>query len=268
MPALSVVSDTLFIPLLGRIYASSYHPYILYDEAALAVYDKLEQRIRDMPGQTEYASLASAVRSANMDRCIHAFLSAHPDAVIVNLGCGLETLYQRGDNGRAVWYELDLPEVLELRSQYFPETDRDRYLPYSMFDYKWMDAVEKAGKTHMMAIASGLFLYFSEEQVIDCIRHLSSLPNAEIVFDTLSPAGMKVARRMIDRMGKQEAPVYFCVDSAGAFAAKISAGIHIMEEKPFYNLVNYRSEMAFDTRLRMAFSDLFNMVKIIHLQLY
>ena len=267
MPALSAVSDTLYVPLLGRVYASKYHPDILYDEAAQSIYDKLDDRIREMPGQTEYSSLASAVRSKNMDHDVEAFLSRHPAGVIVNLGCGLETVFHRNDNGMATWYELDLPKVLELRSQYLPETERDRYLPYSMFDYEWMDAVREAKHAPVMIVASGLFIYFLEEQVVDLLRHLTGFPNAEIVFDTLSPAGLKIARRFIRRMGKQEAKVYFYVDNAAAFASKLPAGTEIVEERKLYSLVDYRYNMAFDTRLRMAVSDAFNMVKIIHLKL-
>ncbi len=267
MSELSAVSDTLYVPLLGRIYASKYHPDILYDEAPLQIYDKLDSRIREMPGQTEYSSLASAVRSKNMDHDVQGFLSRFPAGVIVNLGCGLETIFHRNDNGIAIWYELDLPEVLELRNGYFPETERDRYLPYSMFDYEWMDAVREAAQTPVMVIASGLFLYFLEEQVVDLLRHLAGFPNAEIVFDTLSPAGLKVARRYIKRMGKQEARVYFYVDNAGAFAAKLPDDTEVIEERKLYSLVDYRYNMAFDTRLRMAVSDAFNMVKIIHLRL-
>ncbi|HPF87493.1 MAG TPA: class I SAM-dependent methyltransferase [Candidatus Limiplasma sp.] len=266
MPALTTVSDTLYIPLLGRIYTTKHYPDILRDDAALAIYDTLEPRIKAMPGQTEYASLASAVRSMNMDRILCSFLSRHPDGAIVNLGCGLETLYQRNDNGEALWFELDLPEVLALRSQYFPESKRDRYLPYSMFDPQWMDIVKKAQRQPVLFIASGLFLYFPEDQIIGFIRLLAEFSQAEVVFDTLSPAGLRVARRMIDKMGKQEAPTYFCVKKADAFAAKISDAIQVTEEIRLYSLVQTDREMSFDTRFRIAFSDMFNMVKLIRMK--
>lgn len=265
MPALTAVSDTLYVPLLGRIFATKQYPHILRDEAALAIYDSLEPRIKAMPGQSEYALLASAVRSMNIDRIVRAFLSRHPAGTVVNVGCGLETLCQRCDNGTALWFALDLPEVLALRGRYFPETERDRYLPYSMFDYQWMDVVRNAGHTPVLFVASGLFIYFPETQVIDFLRRLADFPYAELVFDTLSPIGLRVARRMIDRMGKREAPVYFCVKDAGAFSQKISANLRVAEEIKFYDAVS-TAGMAFDTRLRMAFSDAFNMVKLIHMK--
>ena len=266
MSALSAVSDTLYIPLLGRVYASRCHPEVLYDEAALTVYDSLTQSIKDMPGQTEYTSLASAVRSLNMDYYIQAFLAVHPDAVIVNIGCGLETLYQRNDNGTAIWYELDLPEVLALRRRYFPPAERDRYLACSMFDYDWIHTVQQAEAHSTLIIASGLFLYFPEEQVLDLIHHLAAFPGAMLVFDTVSPAGLKIARRMIVKMGKRDAQVFFCVHTAKALTNKLFPGVRIIGDRNFYSLLHSRSKLAYNTRFRMIVSDLFRMVKIICLK--
>ena len=268
MAVLSAVSDTLYVPLLGRIYTSQYHASILHDPAALAIYDKLDAKIKAMPGQTEYASLASAVRSKNMDRYVQEFLLKHPEGIIINLGCGLETMHQRCDNGKAIWYELDLPEVLETRSQYIPQTHRDRYLPYSMFDYQWMDIVTEAVENPVLIIAAGLLIYFTEDEVLKLIQQLSSFPKAELLFDTVSAAGLKIARRMVSKMGKQEASMFFSVDDAYAFAAKLSPVVTVADQRPFYGAVDYSAGLAFSTRLRMVVSDTFNMVKTIHLHLY
>ncbi len=121
MSELQTVSETLYVPLLGRMYASEHYPEILYDTAALSLSDRLPERIITMSGQNEYTYLASAVRSKNIDYDLTIFLNENPDGVIVNVGCGLETLYQRNDNGHALWFELDLPEVLELRGAIFPK---------------------------------------------------------------------------------------------------------------------------------------------------
>ena len=112
MSKLGVVEDTLFVPMLGRIYASEYCPQILYDPKALELKKKLPSSLPEQDGQSQYTLLASAARSANMDRFIRAFLERRPDGVIVQLGCGLETAYFRCDNGRSRWYAVDLPHVM------------------------------------------------------------------------------------------------------------------------------------------------------------
>ena len=104
MQKLGVLEDTLFIPMLGRIYASEHCPQILYDKKALELKKKLPSGLIEQNMQNQYTLLASASRSANMDRIIRSFLERRPDGVIVQLGCGLETTYHRCDNGKAHWY--------------------------------------------------------------------------------------------------------------------------------------------------------------------
>ena len=267
MAKLTAVSETLYVPLLGRIYASLHHPEILYDKKSLSIADQLPAVIKNMSGQNEYTLLASAVRSRNMDYYLKAFLSENPDGVIVNIGCGLETSFYRNDNGNSLWFELDLPEVLTLREKYFPEERRDRYLWFSMFDYEWIEAVKKAAQKPVMIIASGLFYYFKEEQVIDFIRHLNGFNCVQLVFDAVSAAGIKGTKHYMKKMNRQDAAMFFSVDNATKFASKVGPEIDVLEERKFYSIINFQSNMSNATKLKMLLSDLFGMVKIVHLKI-
>jgi O-methyltransferase involved in polyketide biosynthesis len=51
-----------------------------------------------------------------VDRALKAYLTDEPQATVVNLGCGFDTTFQRVDNGTMRWIDLDLPDVIELRS--------------------------------------------------------------------------------------------------------------------------------------------------------
>lgn len=76
MSHLGVVEDTLFVPMLGRIYASEHCPQIIYDKKALELKEKLPSDLQENGSQSQYTLLASAVRSANMDRFIRSFFKA------------------------------------------------------------------------------------------------------------------------------------------------------------------------------------------------
>ena len=130
MPDFSTVEDTLFVPMLGRIYSSENFPHILKDEKALELKARLPENLKGKDTQTQYTLMASAVRSTNMDRYIQDFMRRCPDGVVVQLGCGLETTYFRNDNGRTVWFEVDLPEVIAYRKELLGESecrDKDRF---------------------------------------------------------------------------------------------------------------------------------------------
>ena len=141
MQKLGVVEDTLFVPMLGRIYASEHCPQILYDKKALELKNKLPSDLIEQNKQNQYTLLASASRSANMDRIIRDFLERRPNGAIVQLGCGLETTYYRCDNGRARWYAVDLPHVIEYRRGLLPEPERECYISGNAFAKDWIKKV-------------------------------------------------------------------------------------------------------------------------------
>lgn len=62
---------------------------------------------------------------------VKAFLKEHSHASVINLGAGFETEFYRVDNGRIHWYDLDLFEIIEIRKQLIPETDRAKRIAKS-----------------------------------------------------------------------------------------------------------------------------------------
>ena len=65
-----------------------------------------------------------ALRSRKYDDYARAFLAQHHAGVIVNIGCGLDMRFFRIDNGEMQFYDLDLPNVIELKRQLCPVNDR------------------------------------------------------------------------------------------------------------------------------------------------
>ena len=92
MQILGVVEDTLFVPMLGRIYASEYCPQVLYDKKALELKNKLPSDLIEQKKQNQYTLLASASGSASCDR-IPARASSRTGAGILYFrGCLCEGL--------------------------------------------------------------------------------------------------------------------------------------------------------------------------------
>ena len=79
------------------------------------------------------SQLAVVIRVQEFDRIVKAFLETYPNAVVINLGCGLCTRFIRKDNGSVRWYEIDFPEVIEFRHKFFEENDRYRFIAKSIF---------------------------------------------------------------------------------------------------------------------------------------
>ena len=265
MPDFSTVEDTLFVPMLGRIYASEQFPNILNDQKALELKPQLPKDLKGQDTQTQYTLMASAVRSTNMDRYIKSFMTREPNGVIVQLGCGLETTFYRDDDQKTVWYEVDLPDVIEYRTKLLGPSDRDRYIAADAFGEEWIQKVRADYPTEpVLVTASGLFYYFDEKTVLKLFRSLKNYGNIEIVFDTVNSTGMKQMSKYMKQVGHEEASMYFYVDKAQDVADKI--GGSVLNEEPYYAHTEKKG-LKFMTSTSMRVSDKCMMVKMVHLKL-
>jgi O-methyltransferase involved in polyketide biosynthesis len=68
------------------------------------------------------------------------FLSRHPQGTVVEIGAGLNTRFERLDNGAVHWFDLYLPDAVELRRRFLADSDRRKTLACSILDPDWVAA--------------------------------------------------------------------------------------------------------------------------------
>lgn len=267
MSELGVVEDTLYVPMLGRIFASENFPKILFDEKALSLKEKLPEGAVYAGNQTQYTYLASATRSANMDRYIKDFLERNPSGVIVQLGVGLETTYWRNDNGVTPWYGVDLPNVIEYRKTLLGEVEREMLISGDAFKEDWIRRVRSEhSDAPILVTASGLFYYFDEEKVLELLRMLQR-HCVEIVFDAANKFGINMMKRKyMKQVGHADAKMFFYVDSPEDLVKKIGGEIKIFPTDKYYSHVS-RKGLNIVSRVSMNVTDRFDTVMMIHLGL-
>jgi O-methyltransferase involved in polyketide biosynthesis len=133
----------------------------------------------------DYTLFTNVARTMQFDERIKAYITRHPQASIVNLGAGLDTDFYRIDNNRIHWYDLDLPEVIEVKKQLLPETDRMTYIAKSFLDPSWYKEINS--ENGVFIIAGGLLRYFDETQVRQFfLSSVNFFPCCEIVFEAES----------------------------------------------------------------------------------
>ena len=265
MNGFSEIEDTTFVPMLGRIYASKNFPKILNDQKALELEEKLPKNIKGKETQTQYTLLAGAIRSANMDRYIQDFLKRKENGVIVELGCGLETTFYRNNNNKTKWYEVDLENVIKLRKNLLGENKLYELISSSAFSEEWIKKVRsKYPNEPILVTISGLLFYFEKEEVYNLIRFLKKYGDIEIVFDIFNSMAMKNVHRYMKQVGHEEVKMYFYLDEVETIKKDLE--LKYIIEEPYYKNINKKG-MGFKTKMTMKISDLFRMVKMIHIKL-
>jgi O-methyltransferase involved in polyketide biosynthesis len=189
--SLDGVAETLLVTLYIRALETQRPGALLKDQRALDLVRRMGSAFERIKGikMDEEDRVVVILRNREIDNITRDFLSRHGEAAVVHLGCGLDSRFERVDNGRVEWYDLDLPEVIELRRKLFGDpAPRCHLLSGSAFDDDWFSAVSRQKNRAFLFVAEGVFMYFSEPQVRSLVVGLRAhFPGAELVFDAFSP---------------------------------------------------------------------------------
>jgi O-methyltransferase involved in polyketide biosynthesis len=185
---LNNVAETLLITLYARAVESHRSDALIKDEKAVAIVRQMDcdfSRLR-LHGHDEIAVI---LRMRKFDLHAREFLNRNPHAVVVHIGCGLDTRFERVDNGRVEWFDLDLPEVIDLRRKLIGgEGERYHLLSGSVFNEAWLDKVRFYLQRPFLFLAEGVLPYFETAQVRSLVLSLRDhFPGAELVCDAHTP---------------------------------------------------------------------------------
>jgi O-methyltransferase involved in polyketide biosynthesis len=261
---LTSVQETLLLPLWGRAAETRKAAPRLSDPLAVQIIDAIDYDFSTIANNigflTQYAWIA---RSLHFDRTIRSLLKQHSAATVVNLGCGLDTTFERVDDGRVSWIDLDLPDVIELRRKFIHDTDRRRTIASSVLDYRWFDAI--GVKRPVMFLAGGVLYYFEEEEVRDFFIHAAAaFPNSEIVFDSASPFGVKVANgRVLKAGGMSESAVLKWGLKRATDIERWDGRLHVVEAYPLFR--GMKRGFSLKEKYALFLSDHLKVMSIVHL---
>jgi len=232
-PSLTGVPETLLIPLYQRAQESQRPDALVKDNKAMEIVQKLDFDPSRFKLQ-KHDIVALALRIREFDRFARDFLTAQPDGVVVHIGCGLDTRFERVDNGRVEWYDLDLPEVIDLRRKLIGDAGgRYHLLSCSVLDPVWIEKVRTLYPRPFLFIAEGVLPYFEEKQVKWLVQTLhSTFPGAEMVFDAHTPWVIWGDNLQL-KFSKISARLQFSLKH-GRDVEQWSPGIRMLEEWHYY----------------------------------
>lgn len=141
------VGVTALIPLSNRASETlRKHPRVK-DEKAVEIIKMLKIDTKDYDKMVTHECVIA--RTIMFDNAVEKLLKKYPDAVCVNMGCGLDNRFQRVDNGRITWFDVDLPDSIGIRKRVYEETERRRMIGASVIDTDWIEVVKTASGKKM-----------------------------------------------------------------------------------------------------------------------
>ena len=215
----NTVQETLIIPLYARKICSELYPNLYRDETAVRLIDEIDYDFSEAEKNSRslmqrFGSLEVAMRQNDLAWEVRDYLRIHPNAAVVNLGCGLDSTGRSCDNGSCKIYNLDFPDVIALRQQLLPAGEREQNIPCDLKDPAWFDKIDASGG--VVFFASGVFYYFLTEQVRELVQEMAdAFPGGVLVFDAANRTAVKmIAKTWLKSAKIKDVCAYFAVSDA------------------------------------------------------
>lgn len=151
------VNKTLYIPLYGKSYVS---------KKGLFLKDKKAEEIWEAEGfslkgksKSKWLAYYMGVRSAVFDGWLRQQMADVPEAVILHIGCGMDSRVVRvGPQGHK-WYDVDFSAVMEERKRYYAESDDYKMIVGDVRESKWLSSIEENGSA--IVVMEGVSMYLT-----------------------------------------------------------------------------------------------------------
>ena len=257
------LEETLLIPLWARAKISTEYNSFLNDTKAIELVDRIDYDFSKIDRALRFEGiLLNAARSKQFDDKVRAYITEHPRASVINLGAGLDTTFYRVDNGLIHWYNLDLPNVIRLRRQLLPESDRTTCISKSLFDISWCKDVKNT-ENGVFIISGGVLVFFEEMQVKQFFLLLAdNFPSGEIVFGAGSKLGSLIANRFF-ASATMRAPFKWWLKDANEMTTW-DRRIKVIDQFPCFKNIPRDPRWGLRTTIWMDFVDIHKMYNIFH----
>ncbi|PID94224.1 MAG: hypothetical protein CSA95_04085 [Bacteroidetes bacterium] len=259
------VEETLLLPLWGRAYETQKKNPRIIDNKAVEIMSKLDYDFSDIAKTQTISQHGWVARCMHMDKLVEEFITKYPEATIVNIGCGMDTTFSRVDNGQIRFYELDLPDVIALRKNFYADSERHQSIASSFLETEYFKQI--AVKKGLLFLAGGVFMYFTEEQMKTFFKQVAdSFPKCDFYFDALTPKGFNIAKKQVLKKGGMS----MALDGGWSLAdakdlEEWDKRFHLIKYKPMYK--GTKKHIPLMHKIILTITDTINMGGMIHLRI-
>lgn len=215
----NTVQETLVIPMYGRMKSSQLYPFLFKDDGAARLMSRIDYDFSSLESNSRNAMqrfgfLEVAVRQYNLAWEVRDYLKTHPNAAVVNLGCGLDDTGRHCDNGTCKIYNIDYPDVIEVRNDLIPPGAREVNIACDLNDTSWFQSIDASGGA--VFFASGVFYYFLRSQVQKLVTAMAAaFPGGRLVFDAANRTAVKLMlKTWVKYANIKDVGAYFSVEDA------------------------------------------------------
>ena len=186
------VNKTLYIPLYGKSYVSKKGLFI-DDKKAEEIWEA-ESFLLKGKSKSKWLAYYMGVRSAVFDEWLKQQMENSPNAVVIHIGCGMDSRILRVGTENRKWYDVDFLDVIEERKRYYNETSNYKMIAGDVRDCSWLTAIEK--NKCGIVVMEGVSMYLTINEMQNLVDSFCSrFENFIILVDAYSSFAAKMSKR-------------------------------------------------------------------------
>ena len=184
------VEKTMLLTLFAKAQHSQEKNHKFYDRKAIEVISKIEYDFT-IANKDKKMKMGVIGRTIVLDDMVSDYIKKHPHCTIINIASGMDTRFNRLDNGHIKWYNIDLENSANFRLKYIEDSDRVKTLAYSAMDEKWVNEI-KIESGNVLVIIEGLTMYLQEKDVSDILKIISdNFMHCTVFMEIMPPSSVK-----------------------------------------------------------------------------
>lgn len=185
------VNKTLYIPLYGKALVSR-RGILLEDPKAEEIWETEGFPLKGKAA-SKWLAFSMTMRAGVFDRWTEQAVEQYPDAAVLHMGCGLDSRCERVGKQPGAWYDMDFPEVMEVRKRWFRETEGYRMLPGNVLDMGWKEVIPAGGTA--IVVMEGISMYLKPEELEALLKALKGhFDHVKILMDCYSVFAAKASK--------------------------------------------------------------------------
>ena len=191
---LTEAKETLFITLYAKALDNRSKRSILQDKTAE---DLLKMIGYDLTRYKGFGDQVMVVRAKQFDDWVKSYIETNRNAVVLYLGCGLDTRISRINPPSSVsWFDVDYPEVIDIRKNFYADKDGYQMIASSVTEPDWIMQVPSERPT--LVIAEGLLEYLTVDEVKALLNRLTDyFPRGQIMFDVMNAFAINSGKKKL-----------------------------------------------------------------------
>ncbi len=184
-------SKTLYIPLYGKAFVSK-KGIILSDKKAEEIWEK-EKFPLGGKSKSKWLAYFMGMRAAVIDNWLFEKLLKNSKSLVLHVGCGLDSRIERVKAPFGNWFDVDFPDVIEVRKEYYSEKENYKMIGASASETEWISALPDS--ENVVVVLEGISMYLSEEIIEKLFSALSEkFLKVEIIMDVYTKKAVKASR--------------------------------------------------------------------------